>query len=416
MNHIPKKNIKILSFVFLLQTFFLNEPFTYAADQYCDFDVVGNTKGECFSSPDLCSSKLNTYIFTRNSHECRTVPQVSDNQNTVPAAQTGSRGYTLLADIPTVAVKTSTSLPEYMKGIIVAAIGLAIVFAVLMIVIGGIQYIVAQTPFAMGDAKKRIGGAILGLILALLSYLILQVINPELLNIGLNLKTIVFDQYTPGTISERSAAVAKQTNTVCIVQKDCTEYCDYPSSTSQDPTADCTAKQSTYNYPECSSGSEAKPCVSHTCSSSGGSSIPKGCGGGNGKCQPLTIGICSVENLSSFFGDNAEKASTICNAESGGNPLAGSATDKCRTGEVFSYGLFQINLTQHNLSGLPCAHNNSASPFTAANYACTIKDSEMYGKCAAAAKTARVNIEYAKQLSNGGSDWHQWSTGALCGL
>ncbi len=405
---------KIFSFVFLFQTFFLSVPFAYAADQYCDFDVVSNTKGECFSTSELCNTKLDTYLLTRNSHTCRTVPEVTSNSQ--DNTQTGPKGYTLLADIPTIGVKTNTSLPVYMKGLIVAIIGLSIVFSVLMIVIGGIQYITAQTPFAMGDAKKRIGGAILGLILALLSYLILQVINPGLLNIGLNIKSITFDPYTPATISESTASVPKKQNTVCVVQQDCSEYCDYPSNTSQDPAGECTTKQNTYNYPECSSGSEVKPCVSHTCSSTGGSSVPKGCGGGNGKCQPLTSGLCSVENLSSFFGDNAEKASIICNAESGGNPLSASNSDRCKTGETFSFGLFQINLTQHNLSGLTCAHNQSGSPFTAANYACTIKNSELYGKCAAAAKTARVNIEYAVKLSNGGSNWSQWSTGKLCGL
>lgn len=66
-----------------------------------------------------------------------------------------------------------------------AAMGFAAVLALLMIVVGGVQYIVAAgNTSGQGAAKKRISDALLGLVLALASVLILYTINPDLTRIG----------------------------------------------------------------------------------------------------------------------------------------------------------------------------------------------------------------------------------------
>ena len=54
--------------------------------------------------------------------------------------------------------------------------------AFLMLVWGGVQYLTsAGNPAQIRDAKDRIFSAILGLVIIFSSYLILKVINPELL-------------------------------------------------------------------------------------------------------------------------------------------------------------------------------------------------------------------------------------------
>jgi hypothetical protein len=58
---------------------------------------------------------------------------------------------------------------------------------VLMIVIGGMEYILGATPFQKGDGKERIINAFTGLILALAAYLILVTISPRLVDFNLNL-------------------------------------------------------------------------------------------------------------------------------------------------------------------------------------------------------------------------------------
>lgn len=60
-------------------------------------------------------------------------------------------------------------------------LGLAIAGSILMIIVGGVEYTLTwASDSKKTDAKNRIENAIIGLILALTSYLILNTINPKL--------------------------------------------------------------------------------------------------------------------------------------------------------------------------------------------------------------------------------------------
>lgn len=75
------------------------------------------------------------------------------------------------------------SAGSYLASIYQTGIAIAGVLAVLMIVVGGVQYISSGiSPSAKEDAKSRITSALLGLLLALISWIILNTINPTLLN------------------------------------------------------------------------------------------------------------------------------------------------------------------------------------------------------------------------------------------
>ncbi len=54
--------------------------------------------------------------------------------------------------------------------------------AVFVITVNGVKYMLSELPNVKNDAKGRIWDAIIGLILAFSAYLILQIINPTLLN------------------------------------------------------------------------------------------------------------------------------------------------------------------------------------------------------------------------------------------
>jgi len=85
----------------------------------------------------------------------------------------------------------NVSPDDYIKNIYQIGIGIAGALAVLMIVIGGIKYIgSAANPSLKGDAKSQIWAAIGGLILALMSYIILNTINPKLVDFDLGLKKV----------------------------------------------------------------------------------------------------------------------------------------------------------------------------------------------------------------------------------
>lgn len=97
-----------------------------------------------------------------------------------------STEYKLLEKIPGFGDSISTSGADtfqYFGVVYSSVLTLVVALAVLMIVIGGVQY-TASWSGAGGkeDGKKKIYGAIGGLLLALSSYLILYTINPQLLN------------------------------------------------------------------------------------------------------------------------------------------------------------------------------------------------------------------------------------------
>lgn len=83
--------------------------------------------------------------------------------------------------------KETTNINLYLLGMFKLLIGVAGVLAVIMIVIGGIQYMSTDAISGKLDGKGKIQQAIGGLLLAVLSYLLLQTINPNLLKINAGL-------------------------------------------------------------------------------------------------------------------------------------------------------------------------------------------------------------------------------------
>ena len=76
-------------------------------------------------------------------------------------------------------------LGKYLNIIIPLFIGICAVLAVIMIVVGGMQYMTSELISSKEEGRKRILNAIFGLLLALGAWLILFTINPSLLDTGL---------------------------------------------------------------------------------------------------------------------------------------------------------------------------------------------------------------------------------------
>lgn len=97
-------------------------------------------------------------------------------------------GYSFLESLPDVSNATPGS---YLQGMIKVVIMITTALAVLMITIAGIEHIAgAGNESKRTAAKEKMWGALLGLILAATSYLILNTINPNLLKLDLNVNTI----------------------------------------------------------------------------------------------------------------------------------------------------------------------------------------------------------------------------------
>lgn len=122
---------------------------------------------------------------------------------TTPRSVTDAEGATSAVDIPFIA--------DYVQGIYNYAIGIAAVLAATMMMLGGLQYLMAGGDSGkVSEAKKRITDALVGLVLALGAYTILTNVSGQLVE----LKTIhvvgvqqqLFES-TLGTTTEDTAQV-----------------------------------------------------------------------------------------------------------------------------------------------------------------------------------------------------------------
>ncbi len=80
----------------------------------------------------------------------------------------------------------SGGLATMFKGFYKWGVGIAILLAVFMVVVGGIRYMTTDAIFDKGEGKKIIQNAFLGLLIVLSSYTILYAINPKILEINLD--------------------------------------------------------------------------------------------------------------------------------------------------------------------------------------------------------------------------------------
>lgn len=134
----------------------------------------------------------------------------TDQQQGVSGTQ--NQGYIPLVELPG-SDSGDSDFGSYVNSIIKLAIGLAGVLAVVMLVIGGIQYMVGgASPSSKEAAKKRIWAAIFGLILALASFIILNTINPDLTKIKLDLGEVVL----PTSSSETEGGAGEESGRWCL--------------------------------------------------------------------------------------------------------------------------------------------------------------------------------------------------------
>ncbi|MEK7574808.1 MAG: pilin [Patescibacteria group bacterium] len=106
-----------------------------------------------------------------------------------PVLSVNAQGYIPLAPIPgtTNAGDTGTQvLATYLTGIFKIGIAVAGALAFLMIVLGGFQYLSTDALTGKEEGKERVTHAVGGLILALVSFIILNTINPKLVALNLD--------------------------------------------------------------------------------------------------------------------------------------------------------------------------------------------------------------------------------------
>lgn len=129
-------------------------------------------------------------LFTTAASAGTVINQNSSNTTTTTTCVPGE--YCLLAPLPGLSkinVQT-TGIGGYLAIIFKIGIGLAGVLAVVMLVVGGIQYMSTDAFSEKADGKSRMMNAIIGLLLVLGAWVILNTLNPNLLIFNLDLQKV----------------------------------------------------------------------------------------------------------------------------------------------------------------------------------------------------------------------------------
>jgi hypothetical protein len=129
--------------------------------------------------------------------------------------------YTLLEPIPCIdengkacGLKDKADLSDYLGYLFRLMIALAVFFAVVVISWAGFEYMTTEAITGKSDARNRIQNAVLGLLLALCSYLILKTIDPRLIEINTTIPPLTYTkvdfskQLTQQLVSQRAAELS----------------------------------------------------------------------------------------------------------------------------------------------------------------------------------------------------------------
>ncbi len=129
------------------------------------------------------------------------------------------------------------------------------------------------------------------------------------------------------------------------------------------------------------------------------------------------VGDCSPSALSQTFGGQAAVMSCIAQRES--SCIAGRQSTVDRTsvgGDAFSIGLYQVNLTVHNLNEPGCTALNGGQPlncisaFQGRNRGAVVVDRGLYDRCVSAAANVSCNTAVAQSLLRTQQGLGHWST------
>lgn len=109
------------------------------------------------------------------------------------------------------------TVTQYLPRVFTLLVGLAGVLAVLMIVIGGVQYLSTDAIGGKNEAKERITNAIMGLLLAIGAFIILNTINPNALTFDLGR----LGYQAPPNVQTPTTTNPPVTATMCIFATSC---------------------------------------------------------------------------------------------------------------------------------------------------------------------------------------------------
>jgi len=173
---------KILLLTTILGLLMTALPVNGQTTEWC-FNVPSDQSSRCFSTREACKNGLDAVQSGHRGSLDGEGPCVEQGGSTtvVDTTQQPSE-YVPLATLPGLQEEENVDISNYFQNIFNLLIGIAAVLAVVMIIVGGIQYMSTDAVSGKSEGRDRITKAVYGLILAIASWLILFTINPAILN------------------------------------------------------------------------------------------------------------------------------------------------------------------------------------------------------------------------------------------
>lgn len=332
--------------------------------------LVDYSQANCRSSCKSTETQMSTGTCALATDVCCAEPNASSTTGITPPIK--DIDYTLEVPIgQTVMIK---NLAEYIITVYTFSISIVSVLAAAAIFFGGIRWASsAGNEQAITQAKEIITGAIIGLLIALLSYIILNMVNPALTSISSEKSFLVpvIDLPTGGGATGSTPSCAVPVSGNCSV-----------NSLRSHGGADA------FGEDNLQKAAGICQCESHG---------DKNVGSGVDKCEDgssYTFGLFQIHIVS-----HASKISSKCN------------------------DLFDIDHAGAHDSSMGTCHDGHWATLSDGRGYCTKRRCKIkpgketdFDECVAAVTDIDKNVELAGQISKKGTKWSPWGCKGACGL
>ena len=202
----------------------------------CEGTVTSGGKGgtcrfRSLPGSDGCDNATEDFVglcrttLSSNGSGCCVLKGSTPAATTSPASPATGFKYQPLEPIP--GAKDASSFPEYIQAIYKFGLWTVGLAALLMLTVGGFMYVTsAGNTSLIGSAKGIIQDSIIGIILALAAYFILNIINPDFVHVNLNSFSGVGGSLANTAASPEVNASANSTNSLRVWAGDCRKDTD----------------------------------------------------------------------------------------------------------------------------------------------------------------------------------------------
>lgn len=162
-----------------------------------------------------------------------------------------AQDYVPLVGIPNLPPEATRSLPNYLNAVYLLAIGIGSLIAVIKISIAGIKWSMSDIVTDKSSARKDIQGALLGLAILLLPYLVLNEINPNLTSLDVLKNIQSVPTRSPSASGVSGTSGGNQTSVVSYPRGTYIKNCNYDKTCIENCAGDNGSYVYSYNSTAC---------------------------------------------------------------------------------------------------------------------------------------------------------------------